>query len=310
MAKKTRNSVVLAKLQTTGGTAAQPTGATDAVLVRNLTATPLSAEFVERELLRPYMGNSGQIATTQYAQLEFEVELAGSGTAGKAPAWGPLLRASGFAETVTVGTDARYLPVSTDFELITLHYFLDGLFHKITDARGTVSFDITAKGIPFMRYRFIGAYHPIADKAPPAGVDFSAFQTPLGVNKQNTPQWAMGGYSGCLQALSFDLANALVWRSLISCEGAEITDRQPTGQVSLELPKIADLNWPEMVRSAATQPLSITHGTQAGNIVTISALGAQLSEPSYSEAENVAMLGLNLSLQPGQGNDEIQIVVS
>lgn len=309
MAKSAKKTLLLAKPQTAAGTEAAPAAATDAILLRNVTATPLTTETVERALLRPYLGNSGQIVTTVYAQIEGEVELAGSGAAGTAPAWGPLLRGCGFAEVIEAAS-VTYTPVSDDFEMLTLHYYLDGLFHKITDARGTVSFDITAKGIPFMRYRFIGAYHPIADKAPPAGVDFSAFQTPLGVNKQNTPQWALGGYSGCLQALSFDLANALVWRSLISCEGAEITDRQPTGQISLELPKIADLNWPEMVRSAATQPLSITHGTQTGNIVTISTPGAQLSEPSYSEAENVAMLGLNLSLQPGQGNDEIQIIVS
>lgn len=126
------------------------------------------------------MGNAGQVATTQYAQIEGEVELAGSGTAGKAPAWGPLLRACGFAETVTTGTDVRYLPVSENFERIALHYYLDGVFHKILDARGTVSFDLTAKGIPFMRFRFMGVYLPITDGTNPTDVDYSAFQIPKG----------------------------------------------------------------------------------------------------------------------------------
>ena len=309
MAKSAKKTLLMAKLQTAAGTEAVLTGATDSILLRNLTATPLSTETVERALLRPYMGNSGQIVTSVYTQIEGEVELAGSGTPGKVPAWGGLLRGCGFAEVVE-DTEVAYTPVSDDFEMLTLHYYLDGLFHKITDARGTVSFDISAKGIPFMRFRFMGVYHPITDKAAPTDVDFSAFQTPLGVNKKNTPQWNLGGYSGCLQSLNLDLANSLVWRSLISCEGAEITDRQPTGQITLELPKIADLNWPEMVRNAVQQSLSITHGTQSGNIVTLSAPGAQLSEPSYSEADNVAMLGMNMSLQPGQGNDDIKIVVS
>src|SRR6478609_9020449 len=98
MAKSIRKTLLLAKIQTAAGTDPVPTGAANAILLRNVTATPLSAEFVERALLRPYMGNSGQIATTQYAQIEGEVELAGSGTGGKAPAWGPLLRACGFSE--------------------------------------------------------------------------------------------------------------------------------------------------------------------------------------------------------------------
>lgn len=309
MAKSIKKTLLLAKLQTAAGTDPNPTAAANAILLRNVTATPLSIEFVERALLRPYMGNSGQIATTEYAQIEGEIELAGSGTAGAPPAWGPLLRACGFAETITEDTDVRYTPVSDNFELITLHYYLDGLFHKILDARGTVSFDISAKGIPFMRFRFMGAYAPITDQANPAGANFSAFQKPLGINKVNTPAWSLGAYTGCLQSLTFDVANQLEWRSLISCEGAEITDRQPTGNLVLQLPTIAQLNWPAMVRSAAESPLSITHGTTAGNIIQVNLPKAQLTNPTYSDDNNVAMLNLTMNVNPNQGNDEIEIIV-
>lgn len=310
MAKSIRKTLLLAKIQTAEGVDPVPTGAANAILLRNVTATPLSAEFVERALLRPYMGNAGQVATTQYAQIEGEVELAGSGTAGKAPAWGALLRACGFAETVTTGTDVRYLPVSENFERIALHYYLDGVFHKILDARGTVSFDLTAKGIPFMRFRFMGVYLPITDGTNPTDVDYSAFQIPKGVNKANTPAWSLGSYSGCLQSLTFDIANQLVWRSLIGCEGAEITDRQPTGKISLELPRIAQLDWPAIVLSGEGKALAIQHGTAAGNIVEIKAPTAQLTNPAYSDQDNVAMLGLDMNVNPGpDGNDELEIIV-
>lgn len=310
MAKHTRKTLLLAALQLTAGAAAQPTADTDAMLVRNLSATPVSAEFVERELYRPYMGNSGQVATTQYSQIEFEVELAGAGTAGEAPAWGRLLRASGFAETVTETVDVLYQPVSGNFEMITLHYYLDGLFHKITDARGTVSFDLTAKSIPVMKYRFIGVYQPITDAAMPSGVNYTSFLTPKAVNKSNTPQWSMGAYSGCLQSMTFDIANQLVWRSLIGCEGAEITDRTPTGKIILELPTIAQLNWPQMVLSASNSALTITHGTEAGRTVQISAPAAQMTNPTYSDQDGIAMLNLDMNINPGvDGNDELQIVV-
>lgn len=310
MAKFIRKSVVLAKLQATSGTAAQPAASTDAMLVRNLSATPVNAEFVDRDLYRPYMGNSGQVATTQYSQVEFEVEIAGSGTAGVEPGWGCLLRASGFSETITEDADVIYTPISDAFEQITLHYYLDGLLHKLTDARGTVSFDLTAKSIPVMKFSFMGVYVPITDATLPADIDFSAFTLPLAVNKQNTPQWSLGAYSGCLQSLTFDMANELVWRSLVNCEGAEITDRKPTGKLVLELPRIAQLNWPQMVLSGAGSPLSITHGTQAGRIVQINTPLAQLTNPTYSEQDKIAMLNLDMSLKPTDvGNDEIEIVV-
>ncbi len=309
MAKSIRKTLLLAKLQKAEGVDPSPTAAADAILLRNVTATPLTAEFVERNLLRPYMGNSGQIATAQYAQIEGEVELAGSGTPGRPPAWGSLLRACGFSETIEEGVSVRYVPVSDAFEQIALHYYLDGLFHQLIDARGTVSFDITAKGIPFMKFNFMGAYTPITDKANPVSADFSAFQKPLGANKKNTPEWSLAGYTGCLQSLSIDVANQLVWRALISCEGAEITDRKPTGKIVLELPTIAKLNWPVMVLAAQDSPLSITHGVTPGNIIQVEAPTSQLTNPSYSDDNNIAMLGLDLNINPEFGNDEIAITV-
>lgn len=310
MAKSTRKTLLLAKIQTAPGADPIPTGAADAMLVRNLTPTPLSAEFVDRELLRPYMGNAGQIATTQYSQLEFEVELAGAGEAGKSPAWGACLRACGFSEKVADGIDVRYAPVSQNFEQIGLHYYLDGLFHKILDARGTVSIDMTAKGIPVLKFRFIGAYQPIKDSAMPGDVNFDAFMIPKAVNKQNVANWSLGAYTGCLQTLSIDMANELVWRALINCEGAEITNRKPTGKISLELPPIAQLNWPEMVLSGQGAPLTITHGTEAGNVVQLNVKDAQLTNPAYSDLDGVAMLDLDMNVNPGQtGNDELEIVV-
>lgn len=310
MAKSIRKTLLLAKTQTVPGTDPVPTGAADAMLVRNLTATPLSAEFVDRELLRPYMGNSGQIATTQYSQLEFEVELAGSGEAGKSPAWGACLRACGFSEVVNEAMDVRYLPVSENFEQIALHYHLDGLFHKILDARGTVSIDMTAKAIPVLKFRFIGAYQPITDAVMPANVSFDAFMIPKAVNKRNVADWSFGSYTGCLQTLSIDMANELVWRALINCEGAEITGRKPTGKISLELPNIAQLNWPSMVMAGQGTPLTITHGVEAGHIVQLKIKEAQLTNPAYSDLDGVAMLDLDLNVNPGaSGNDEIEIVV-
>lgn len=308
-AKSMKKLVLLAKLHTTAGVDPVPDAASNAILLRNATITPVSAEYVERALLRPFFGNAGQIATTQYGQVEGEVELAGAGVAGKAPAWGPLLRACGFAETITESVDVRYTPVSGELETIALHTILDGLLHEIKNARGTVTFDVSAKGIPFMRFRFLGEYVPIKDAVNPTGVDYSAFLKPLGVNKKNTPEWSFGAYTGCLQSLSFDVANELEWKSYISCEGAEITDRQPKGSISLQLPTIAALNWPKMVIEAAEQPLSITHGVNAGNIIEINLPHVQITNPSYSDDSGTAMLGLDLNVNPKEGNDEIEIVV-
>jgi hypothetical protein len=309
MAKKTRNTLLLAGIQTVAGTPQALTGA-NAMLIRNPTLTPLNVETVARDVIRPYFGNSEQLAVTANGSVEFEVEIAGAGDAGTVPGYGPLLRGCAFSETVLADTSVTYQPVTNNIELVTLHVYMDGVFHRISDARGTVSFDITAKGIPVMKFKFEGAYNPIQDQvAPTVGVDFSTFKQPLAANKRNTPTWALHAYTGCLQSLTLDVANTLVWRSLIGCEGEEITDRKPAGKVVLELPAVAAFDWPNKVLDAITGPLTITHGRVSGNIVKFDAPAAQLTKPTYSDSDGIIMLNADLNIVPVAGNDEMTITV-
>jgi hypothetical protein len=95
-----RRRTILAKIETTYGTDSVPTGAADAVLVRNLEITPMEQDLAGRDLIRPFLGSSEQIPAAIRAMLSFEIEIAGSGTAGTAPAWGSLLRACAFAQNL------------------------------------------------------------------------------------------------------------------------------------------------------------------------------------------------------------------
>ena len=56
-----RKRVILAKTEVTYGTDPTPTGAANAILVRNLSITPQNSEIVSRDLVRPYLGASEQI---------------------------------------------------------------------------------------------------------------------------------------------------------------------------------------------------------------------------------------------------------
>jgi hypothetical protein len=64
--------------------------------------TPLTGDRVERNLLRGFMGSGGKtLLTKRYAQVTIEFEWGGSGTAGTAPRFGPLLTSSCLAATTT-----------------------------------------------------------------------------------------------------------------------------------------------------------------------------------------------------------------
>ena len=97
MPRYARNALILAKVETTAGVDAAPTGAANALLVANLTINPLKANNVSRDLVRPFFGGSEQLVGTATVEVSFDVELAASGTAGTAPAWGPLLLGCAFA---------------------------------------------------------------------------------------------------------------------------------------------------------------------------------------------------------------------
>lgn len=309
MTKRLRNSLILAKNEVTPGVDPTPTGAANAILIRNMTLSPLQGDTVSRDLIRPYLGNSEQLLAGVHNRLEFEVELAGSGTAGDAPGWGPVLRSCGFAETVTAGTDVKYAPITDDVETITFYVLIDGLFHKMTGALGTVQFDISAKAIPFMKFAFVGAYHDVVDQALPPNIDYTKFLTPLVASKQNTPAWSLHGKSNCLQSLQIDMANSTPWRSLIGCEGTDLTDRKPTGSVSMELGAVAEKDWWKAILDGTSAPLSITHGKTAGNIVKLDAPKAQLTNIQYADQEGVLMMNSQLTINPNIGNDELVITV-
>ena len=96
----TRKRLILAKTEATYGTDSSPAG-TDAILVRELEITPIEADVVSRDLIRPYLGNSDQLLANTRVSITFQVELAGSGTAATAPRFSSLLKACGMAETTT-----------------------------------------------------------------------------------------------------------------------------------------------------------------------------------------------------------------
>jgi hypothetical protein len=307
MSLLTRKRTILSKIETTYGTDPVPTGAANAILVKSVTVTPMETQLVSRDLIRPYMGNSQNLAGSVYGKLEIEVELAGSGTAGTAPAFGPLLRACGLSETTSAGISVVYAPVSGSFESVTNYFNQDGVLHKMCGSRGSVSVAFSAQGIPMLKFSFQGLYSPVVDATPPTGVVFGAFQLPLIVNNVNTSGLSLQGFGGLvLSDLSIDLANAVTFRSLVGgTEQVLITDRKPAGSITFEATTVAAKDWWTAARSAATGALTVTHGTVAGNKVTIAAPQAQITQPNYSDKDGIAMIQASLVLVPSAGNDEL-----
>ncbi len=304
-----RKMVLLAKIETGYGTDPTPAGATDAILAQNVKIAPLEAITVERQGVQGYLGNHQALVAGQTVVLDFEVEIAGAGTAGNAPKFGPLLRGCGMGETISTGTSALYKPISTGFESLTLYFNVDGIKHALLGARGTFSMKFDAKGIPVMAFKFTGLYTVPTDTALPTPT-LTGFQTPLPVVNAYTSAFTIHGIAAVLASLSVDLANNVVYRNLVGTEAVLITDRQPSGSATFEATTVATKDWWTSIKNATLSTLSLTHGTAAGNKFKVDLASVQLEKPAYSEQDGVQMLQLGLSVDPSStGNDEVQITV-
>jgi len=305
----TRKRVILAKIETTYGVDSTPTGATNAILIRNLNVQPQATQLVGREIIRPFLGNFEQLEASTHVELDFEVEAAGSGAAGTAPGYGVLLRACGLSENITASTKVDYKPVSSAFESATIYFNVDGVLHKITGSRGNVELTINSAQIPVFKFKFVGIYNAPTDTALPT-VSYSSFQTPLVANSTNTPAFSFFGATPVLQDLSFQLGNQVDYRTLIGTQYAQITDRKAAGQVTFEANTIATKDWFTTALANGLGALSITHGTTAGNKIILSSSTVDLLQPTYTDNNGVQMLQIGYVMTPSTaGNDEFNLSI-
>jgi hypothetical protein len=276
--------------------------------VRNLEITPLQSDIVQRELIRPYLGNYEQLLAQTRVQVTFEVELAGSGAAGTAPAYGPVLKACGLSETVVATTSVTYAPVSTSFSSVTIYFYQDGIRHIVTGARGTFTLNGQVGAIPTIAFTMTGIYNAPTDTAL-ATPTYANQATPLIFKNGNTTSFSAFSYSGALQSIDLNVGNEIVYRELIGgTKEVLITDRKPAGTMSIEAVLLATKNYFTVSTGSTTGSISFQHGTTAGNIATLTMAQSDLADASYADLNGIAMLNLPYVATPtAAGNDELSL---
>lgn len=314
MSKKWSKRVLFAKIESVYGSDSSP-GVTDAILTKNLTLDdPYAGERVARDLDLPTLGLEAEINIGPYAAISFDVEIAGSGTAGVAPRYGCLLRACGFTETVVADSGPNYVdydPNSDLDESATLKFEGDNIQHVLKGARGNVEL-IWQKGIPYLRFTFSGLYTRPTEVS--VGTpDFTGIPVPVPVTKGNTTI-SLGAFTGPAASLSCNMNMVVYPRNVIGQEEILLTDRGPAGQVVIDQPAFATINlWSAAVESHEainTLALSLVHGTVAGNKVTFSAPKVQLSTINEGNDNSLANYTLNARYIPDSGDDEVKLRVA
>ena len=307
-----RKRMILAETESTYGTDPTPEVGSNAILVRNVEVTPLEVDTVNRELVRPFLGQADQLLAQQRVLLNFEVELAGSGTAGTAPAYGPLLEACRCTATTVADTSVTYAPNSDATpSSVTIYFNNDGVLHKATGCRGTFSLNCEVGAIPFISFEMTGVFNAPSDTAISAPT-YSNQAAPLVFKNGNTSSFEVFSYAGAVQSLSFELANEVVYRELVGgTKSIDIVNREPSGECVVEATTLATHNFFTDATGTSTGNLTFQHGSTGGNIVTFTAAQIDLGGPSYSDADGIQMLTLPYIATPtSAGNNEFSLAFS
>lgn len=301
---------ILFKKETTYGTDAAPTTGANAVLTRNFSAKPIQVDQLDRPLDLPTRGRRRSTPTNRRSTMRYELELAGSGAAGTAPAWMEHLEACGMAApalTATTKAEQKFAGVGALLSSGTCHHWMGGQRTRVTGSRGTFGLDFTAGRIPFASLDMMGTLpaNPAVDATAPTGnPDFTRWQEPLEVNTANT-DFLLDGYAAVLKRLTY-AANAEVRpRNLVGANYIQRGNHAGGGQIEIEAPGLAAKNYFSTLDLGSQIAVQLVHGTVAGNIVQLDGAFLQILDIDRAEEDEVMMLTISYGLNISAGQDDL-----
>ena len=305
----TRRQILMVKKETSYGTSASAAG-TDALLVLDPSLTPLDGEVLEREVIDSAFGRSrSRIIAMRKMGLEFGVEAAGSGTAGTAPKFDPLLLACGFNSTIVASTSVTYAPISTTPDSCELYHNWDGNKHQGLGARGTFEMAFTAGQIPRFNFTMTGIYVPPTDVAFPTPT-YTNQAAPVAFDSTNTATVTVASLSACVSEFSCSIGNTVEFFDNAGCtKQVRITDRMVEGSITIERPDALSTNdFYTLAIAGTTGGISFTHGTVAGNRVAVSLPTVNFGAPQPADIRGVAGLQIPfVALHTAGSSDELSI---
>lgn len=301
-----RDKVLAIKRETTYATDSTP-AAGEAILATEVELTPMEGQDKSRNLDRGYIGGQPTIPLDLHSKLKFKVELAGSGTAGTAPAYGPLLRACGFAETIVANTSVTYNPVSESHESVSVHLFVGDTRYVMLGTRGDLQVMCNSSDLPYLEFEFTGLFTTPSEQAR-FTPNYVAFQTPEAATNANTPVFTLDGSDFVLRNLTLNAGNDVQPRFLIGAETVIIVDRSETVEFQIEAVPLNTFDPFTLALEQTAVALQLVHGTDAGSIVTLDVPTMQMQRPTgLNEAQGITEWPLRGVPLPASGNDQFTL---
>lgn len=292
-----RKKTLLAAVETTYGTAATLDAAVNAIQTSQLTISPLEGTVLNPNLDKPTFGADLGTLVGKHVMVTFRVPVAGSGTAGTAPAWGVLLKGAGHVETlltddvgppITVAS-AVYTPVDETFDSLTFKFLQDKTLHLITGARGSVKLVSAKRDYAWFEFSFMGLYNAPTNLGTALGAVYSSWKKPVPFRASTVDCTLFGQIVG-LHSLTVDFGQKVEFYEHSEEESIQITDRSANFDSSFEETDITTHDFFADINGEAAGALLYKHGTVDGNIIEINAANSQAQSIKRSDEQGVSAL--------------------
>lgn len=293
-------AVILAKKEATYGTDSTPTGPLNAVLARNFSAKPVDTDRLERNVEGLAFGAMASVPSNERRTLSYEVELAGSGAAGTAPAWMELLEACGLAAPVlTAGVDAQqsFAAAGTAASSLTQWDWLSDQRRKMVGTVGSFTMDFTAGAYPFLGFTWMGLVPTGAAsfiKAVPPAVTLTRWKAPLEVNDANT-DFTLDGFAPVLRSWKADAGVTTAMRNLVGSRYVRRGNHTFKSTAVIEAVDVNVKDYIAVLRNGTLVPFTLTHGTAAGNIIELSSTKVQITDITESKEDDTVMWTISMT---------------
>lgn len=304
-----KRAVLLSKDESAYNTDSVPVAGTDAILIEDLTWAFASARMHQRNPVRASLGKLKPVFAGTLLNVKGKCEIKGSGAAGTPPEIAPLLRGSGWAETIVASTSVTYKPSSSQaaHKSESMYFYDDGLRLILTGARGKCSFDFSVGKPAMAEFDFTGHFVSITDQALPAAT-YDSTSPPAIVSMP----FAVGAYAAVINKLAFDLGIELsIPESVAAADGygeIQITGRMPTGSFNPLRVTVATKNFISEWQTGAALALDTgLLGSVAGNRIQVTMPAITYTEIGRGNQNNVGTYENKFQAAESVSDDEVSI---
>lgn len=217
----------------------------------------------------------------------------GSGTAGTAPEFGPMMQASGRKETLVGATSATYTPVP-EKKTVSCQLEVGGRVYKLEGGAGSMALDPITGLLTFtIQGKFIAMTEASATADPV--FDSTEVVTTGGVS------FTFNSIACILRSIELQdgaqVAKRGNWNDATGVQAFVVSSHVPVGTLKVEDMPIATLNLETEVTGAEQRAWTLTRGATAGNICTISGSKMQLTGFAPENDGGVAVVNCPFKLQ-------------